>query len=88
MEDILGDQEDIIKDYPRCYRCKAPIIFRSNIVNSHGRRIPLDLNQKRHLCSNADRVIHEVKVVNGIKNRVDKVNQIELSSFQLTIGME
>ena len=88
MEDIHGDQEDLIKDYPRCYKCKAPIIFRSNIVDRDDKRIPLDLNEKRHLCTNADRVLHELRVVNGIKDDVDFVNRIELSSFRLTIGME
>jgi hypothetical protein len=76
------------KDYRRCYRCKALITYRSNIADNHGRAIPLDLNHKRHICSSADRVIHEEKVVKEIKDRIDKVNQVELLSFQLTLGME
>jgi len=77
-----------LKDYSRCYRCKALITYHSNIRDNQSRMIPLDLNHKRHLCSRADRIIHEEIVVKEIKDRIDKVNQIELSSFELTLGME
>ena len=76
-----------LKDY-RCSRCKALITYNPNTANKYGRYIPLDLNLKRHICSSADRIIHEQKIVNEIKDRIDKVNQTELSSFRLTLGLE
>jgi len=88
MEDIHSDREDLIKDYVRCLKCKVFITFRSNLVDQFAEDIPLDLNLKRHICSNADCIIHEQRIVKEVEYHVDKVNQVELTSFQLRLEME
>jgi hypothetical protein len=70
-------------DYARCSRCKSSIIIDSKILDEHSTFIPLDLNHKRHICSGAERILHEEKVVKKIQSIIKKANDVELVSFQL-----
>jgi hypothetical protein len=73
------------KDYAKCLRCKSSIIIDSKILDAHSTFIPLDLNHKRHICSGAERILHEEKVVKKIQSIIKKANDIELASFELRL---
>jgi hypothetical protein len=81
-----------IKDYSkkydsRCFKCNSLVIFNAKIVDEESNIIPLDLNRKRHICSAADRIIHEEKIVKDIQSIIEKANDVELVSFQLRLAM-
>lgn len=76
------------KCYSECNKCRARIVIDPRIRDNDGNVIPLDLNLKRHLCTSAERLLHELDVVEEIKNLLIKANEIEISSFQLRLVME
>jgi hypothetical protein len=76
------------KCYSECYKCRARIVIDPRIRDNDGNVIRLDLNLKRHLCNGAERILHELNVVDEIKNLFTKANEIEISSFQLRLVME
>lgn len=78
----------ISKCYSECNKCRARIVIDPRIRDNDGNVIPLDLNLKRHLCNGAERILHELNVVDEIKNLLTKANEIEISSFQLRLVME
>ena len=78
----------ISKCYSECNKCRARIVIDPRIRDNDSNVIPLDLNLKRHLCNGAERILHELNVVDEIKNLLTKANEIEISSFQLRLVME
>jgi hypothetical protein len=68
--------------YTHCPNCKSQIIVSLNSSN------PLDLNWKRHFCSDPDRLAHEVGCVTQLQNIIEYYNRRELSSFQLGLKMD
>ena len=55
----------------RCKICNSFVIFDTTKREQNGECIPLDLNHKRHFCSNADKIVHECQIV----ERVKKINR-------------
>ena len=49
--------------------------------------VPLDLNHKRHFCSGADKIVHECLTVERVKKIIEYMNNTELSSFELELGI-
>jgi hypothetical protein len=76
------------KCYSECNKCSARIVIDPRIRDNDCNAIPLDLNLKRHLCTSAERLLHELNIVEDIKNRLTRANEIEISSFQLRLVME
>lgn len=72
----------------RCKICNSFIISDSFVREQNGDCIPLDLNQKRHFCSSADKIVHECHTVECVKKMIEYANNTELSSFilELRIG--
>ena len=69
----------------RCMVCNSLITYDNSKRCLNGEQIPLDLNGKRHFCSSADKITHECNIVDQLKNKVDDVNNTELSSFGLEL---
>lgn len=67
----------------RCPRCRSLII-----IDTRNAADLLDLNMKRHFCSNVDRILHEVQCVTEIQQIIEYYNQCELSSFRPGLKMD
>ncbi len=65
-----------------CPNCKSQTIGGS--LNSSDL---LDLNWKRHFCSDPDRIAHEEKCVTQVQKIIEYYNRRELSSFQLELNI-
>ena len=71
----------------RCKICKSFIIYDSSKREQNGECILLDLNHKRHFCSGADKIAHECLTVERVKKIIEYMNNTELSSFELELGI-
>ena len=63
----------------RCQKCKS--------INRFDGDDLLDLNGKRHFCSDPDRITHEEECVTQLKKIIEYYNRRELSSFQLELNI-
>jgi hypothetical protein len=71
----------------RCEVCNSLIIYDLARREEDGKCIPLDLNGKLHFCSSADKILHECRTVERIKKIIDVSNSVDLSNFQLELGI-
>jgi hypothetical protein len=77
------------KGYDECLKCKAPIIIDRKIVEEKdGKVIPLTLEGKRHHCNGTELILAEENAVKKTKMIVDRVNEVELSTFQIDLVMK
>lgn len=68
----------------RCKHCNSLIIYDPANREEDGDTV-LDLNHKRHFCSNTDKIVHECQTVEHVKKLIDGINKTELSSFELEL---
>jgi hypothetical protein len=71
----------------RCKFCNSFIIYDPSVREQNGEFVPLDLNHKRHFCCDADKIVHECMTVERIKKIIEYMNNTELSSFELELGI-
>jgi hypothetical protein len=77
------------KGYGECSKCKALIIIDKKIVDEKdGKVIPLTLGGKRHHCNGTELILAEEDIVKEFKEKLDRANDIELSSFQIDLVMK
>jgi hypothetical protein len=69
-----------------CNDC-GNLIFDSKVRDLNSKEILLDLNHKRHCCSDADKIDHESKVVQDLLRSIEYINEIELTSFKLRLDI-
>jgi hypothetical protein len=69
----------------RCKNCNSLIIFDATKREENREYTALDLNRKRHFCSDIDKIAHECKIVDYVKKIIDDFNKTELTSFELEL---
>jgi hypothetical protein len=67
----------------RCKNCNAFLIYDFAILDCNGKCVPLDLNHKRHFCTDAERIVHESAIVKNLQPLLEDTNKTELLSFEL-----
>jgi hypothetical protein len=71
----------------RCKVCNSFIIYDPSVREQNGECVPLDLNHKRHFCTGPALIAHECLTVERAKKMIDYMNNVELSSLQLKLGI-
>jgi hypothetical protein len=71
----------------RCKVCNTFIIYDPSVREQNGECVPLNLNYKCHFCSGADMIAHECLTVERAKKMIEHMNDVELSSLQLELGI-
>jgi hypothetical protein len=71
----------------RCKVCNTFIIYDPSVREQNGECVPLDLNHKRHFCTGPDMIAHESLTVERSKKMIEYMNDVELSSLQLKLGI-
>jgi hypothetical protein len=69
----------------RCKSCNSLIIYDPTKREENGEYTKLDLNCKRHFCSDIDKIEHECKIIDHVKRIIDNINKMELTSFELEL---
>ncbi|PWU80381.1 MAG: hypothetical protein DLM72_12425 [Candidatus Nitrosopolaris wilkensis] len=88
MISSTNNRRDTKKDYRLCVRCKSPVFDILRSSEKHDSIVTVDLNHKRHICTGPGRIIREENIVKGLQRHIEKINELELSSFQLGLAME
>jgi hypothetical protein len=68
-----------------CKNCGVILIYDSSIRDQNGKYILRDLEQKRHFCSDADKIEHETIVIQNLLQSIDHINETELTSFKIRL---
>ena len=68
-----------------CQNCGALLIFDSAIRDQNGKCTLLDLERKRHFCTDADKIEHETNVIQNLSQFIDHINDMELTSFKVRL---
>jgi hypothetical protein len=82
---LINSTNSSNKSISGCGHCSAYVIIDSTIKDQNGDCITLDLNQKRHFCSDSDKILHEGNTVEHVKKLIEAINKTELSSFELEL---